>query len=225
MIVAAGSMWRNMAATAAAQLDRWYNLHRALETRGDSLVCLFVENDSTDDTWHHLHEFAACGHVPTILEQVSDGCPHWPSTDHPDRWRHLAWVANHTLSMLDAVPDADVFLYCESDLGWTVEDMVRLIDSVGERRAVAAANMTGDRWYDSWGTRKDGVFFTGPAPYHPAFTGEPMVVDSTCGAIALEVDIARRTRFQPEDCYVGWCREIGEITPVWLDPRIKVQHP
>jgi hypothetical protein len=227
--VAVGSMWRNMGPVMRDRIDQFYKLGLALIERGDRPVCVFVENDSRDDTWAELYEFGGCGHIESILMRASDGCPHWPSVDHPDRWRHLAWVANHTIDNLPA--DTDVFLYVESDLLWSTGTMLALIDQAVEHQAAVAAcnRFANGRWYETWGSRIRGMRFKPAPPHHPAleaWEGGLIPVDSVCGAIAMPGEIARQVRFQPEDCFVGLCRDIRQKGyGMFLDPALEVIHP
>lgn len=230
MRLAVGSMFRDSGSYIRQTLfEQFDGLGQLLKDRGDEVVFLTVENDSTDDTAYQLKEFAACGHWPVHLIERSDGCPHHPSVDRGDRWRHLAWVANAALEELDEV-EADQFLYVESDLAWDPRDLLRLVDE-SQHVAVSACNVMADgRWYDTWGTRRDGLWFYATPPFHPDLTmpenvsGGLFRVDSACGATALPAEVARKTRFQPEDCYVGWCRQIREHLDLYLDTEVKVVH-
>jgi hypothetical protein len=223
-----GSMWRDMGPVVRDRLSQYHRLYKALAERGDELTLVLVENDSIDDTYWHLNEFAACGGtMGALLIQAKDGCPHYPSKDIPDRWRHLAWVANHTL---DHAGDCDVFLYIESDLLWSTQTALKLIDHTLSADAVCAMNMHADqRYYDIWGSRAQGLRFKRWPPYHPIledWESGLVPIDSACGAIAMKGEVARQVRFQPEDCFVGLCRDIrSKGFGLWLDPSLEVLHP
>lgn len=219
MNIAIGSIWRDSMPYMRTALDQMERLARLLEARHDAPVFFWCENASTDTTASSLAGFE----WPHLLRSAVDDCPYFPSKDLPERWRHLAWVGNH---VLEAIPDsADVFLYVESDLEWDPEDMVRLIDATQHDPVVAAANLRPDGFlYDQWGTRNlSGGCFPVDAP---KMWSEPFHVSSAAGCTAMRGHIARGTRFQPEDCYVGWCRDIREQGhPILLDPSIQVTHP
>lgn len=223
MKVAVGSMWRDSMSyidTALAQYDEFARLLHGL---GHDVSFVFVEGDSIDDTPIRLKEFADTHRVELVTR--SDGCRYFPSADDPDRWRHLAWCSNGTLEHIP--DDADVFVYVESDLLWNPADMLRLVSLTEQWPVVAAANVHPDgRWYDIWGTAIDGENFTSNPPHHPRFTGDPIHVDSAAGCTAMRAAIARATRFQPEDCYRGWCRDIrSKGWDIVLNPSIRVVHP
>lgn len=228
MNVAIGSMFRdsNKHGRIWERLMPYYELGFALRQDGHNLTCVFVENDSKDDTYYQLNEFGGCGHVDSILVRKTDDCPYWGSVDHPDRWRHLAWVANGVFEELDGSEDA--VIYVESDLIWEPATMLRLLEHLETVDAVAPCNMHRGAWYDTWGSRIGGVRFQAQPPYHPALVGaEGLVpVESTAGCTAMRGEVAKQVRFQPEDCYVGLCRDVrSHGYGLWLDPSLTVEHP
>lgn len=221
MIVAVGSMWRD----SAGYIDRSLKQFEGLARLFDQVYFGFAENASTDFTDDRLHAWAESVWPAARIRHVRDDCPYYPSVDIPDRWRHLAWVSNQTIELIPA--EADIFLYVESDLTWDPQDLARLVQMAADDGAAhAACNVAdGGRWYDTWGSRLNGERFQAGSPHHSQWSDSSFLVDSTCGALALPADVARATRFQPEDCYVGWCRDIwANHCPIWLEPDIKVIH-
>lgn len=227
MNVVIGSMFRDSAKYLDGYVLQIKALRALLEDRGDTLRWVAVENDSVDDTAKMLddrtHEF-----VDAVQVTVHDDCPYFPSVDAPERWRHHAWVQNHVLTEID--DHDDVVLYAESDLVWMAEDLITLLDQVEPNRAMTAGVYHGQqyaRWYDSWGATKDGINFSGYEPYHPVWQRDlPIRLDTCASVLACPARLAAKTRFQPEDAFKGWCRDIyahgGEV---WLDPRLAVIHP
>lgn len=227
MNVVVASMFRDSQEYLWDYIGQIEGLRDLLEARGDRLRVVAIENDSTDETWANLDLWGHGAFCDLTLTKASDGCPYYPSLDLPDRWRHIAWVCNHALEHVD--DRDDVLLYRESDLTATPETMLRLIDRLAEVDAISCPNLQGDRYYDTWGSRKDGVKFQREAPYHPAlaeWAGGLIEMDSVASILAVKADIARKTRFQPEDGFVGWCRDIkAQGHKIWLDPSISVIHP
>lgn len=216
-----GSMWRDSAAYIDTSIAQYEKLVGLFEERGDTARFAFVENDSTDDTLDRLLAF-----TPDVVT-VSDNCPYFPSSDFRERWRHLAWVANHTIDQI--TPDDDVFLYVESDLAWEPEDLVRLVDHLSEVDVCSALNLRANgSYYDIWGSKGiDGRRFSFAPPYHPSLDADGLVeVQSMAGCTAMVAEVARLCRFSPDDCYRGWNRAMRLAGfRVWCDPTIRVIHP
>lgn len=225
MNVAVVSMFRD----ATAYLDRYFAqviaLRVLLEAQGDRLRVVAVENNSTDDTWDRLSAFTH-NELGTLVE-AHDDCPYWPSVDVPDRWRHLAWVQNHTLTELD--DGDDIYVYVESDLTWDPTELLALIGRYDETEAWSVpiySKVRGGRYYDSWGSRMNGTSLAGRAPYHPDWKPEPMVMDSVAAIIVCSAQVARQCRFSPEDGVLGFCRDLKSLgVTIMLDPALAAVHP
>lgn len=221
-MIAIGSMWRDSAAYIDRSLDQFARLAKELDARGEECRFIWVENSSTDDTYKRLCDFDA----DKTLMQAKDDCPYYGSVDSRARWQHLAWVANHVLG--DVNDGDDQFIYVESDLAWEPETMLRLLDHLVTVDAVSPLNVQRcGRYYDIWGSRGlDGRRFTFETPYHPSLRTEGLVeVQSMAGCTAMTGDVARLTRFSPDDCYVGWNRAMRlSGYRVWCDPSLQVVH-
>lgn len=209
------------------QVDAFSHL---MEERGDHVRVVAIENDSTDDTWEAINLWGHASFTYLTLVKAHDDCPYWPSVDHRGRWRHIAWVCNQ---VLDEVDDRDdVLLYVESDLVWEPATMVTLVDHLANVDAVSCPNFAdgpGGRYYDIWGSRRGGQRFAPWPPYHEdlvGWDGGLMEMDSVASVLAIRADIARKTRFQPEDAFVGWCRDIcTQGGRIWMDMTVHVVHP
>lgn len=227
MNVVLGSMFRDATGYLSTYFEQVEGLRTLLEDRGDRLRVVAVENDSRDDT-HEVIDRWLFGHFADgVLIRAHDDCPYHPSVDIPERWRHHAWVANHVLE--DLTDEDDVIVYVESDLIWDPVEMLALIDHTKDNKAWTASvfhRQRGARWYDSWGTTLDGEPFHGMGPYHAAWGPETIRVDTCASVLACPVGLAQVTRFQPEDAFKGWCRDLyAHGTQVWLDTRLAVIHP
>lgn len=227
MNVALGSCFRNSVGYLDTYIGQVNRLRKLLEERGDTLRVIAIENDSTDNTFLQLDDWGANIFVDLTLIGAHDDCPYFPSVDLPQRWTHMAWLQNLVLEELD--DRDDVFVYVESDLRWLPTEMVRLIDHLQSLDAVSCPNWATQRetrYYDTWGSRKDGLRFEPYEPYHPAWDGELMRMDSVASVLALRADIARKTRAKPNTGFVGWCHDItSQGYEIWLDPKLAVIHP
>ena len=227
MNVVVGSMFRDSTGYLETYIAQIHGLRDLLEARGDKLRVVAVENDSQDDTHLRLDDWGGNVFCDLTLIKVHDDCPYYRSIDDPKRWRHLAWVANHVLEDVD--DRDDVLLYVESDLGWEPAEMLQLIDHTRLLPAVSCPNYAfekGGRYYDIWGSRKDGRRFSPHRPYHPDWSEELMTMDSVASVLAVRADIARKTRFGDTNCFIGWCEDIrSQGHTIWYDPSLCVIHP
>lgn len=224
-MIVIGAMMRDSSSYIDAYFDQVAHLEKLLADRGEQVRFVFAENDSTDDTYDRLVEFGR-DHDVTVINR-SEGGPYYPSVDKPDRWKHIAYVCNGILEQIE--PEDDALLYVECDLLWQPRDMLLLLDHLADYPAVSGLCMQlSGRYYDVWGSRKDGQRFKWTAPYHPALVGAdgPIEMDSVASVLACSGDVARATRFTEKDAFVGWCEDIrSQGWKVWLDPSVSVIHP
>jgi hypothetical protein len=230
MNVAVLSMFRDSADYLPKYLHQVNTLSELLHAKGDRLRVVAIENDSQDDTYRRLDRNLQ--HWPgSRLLKAHDDCPYYPSEDIPERWRHIAWVCNQ---LLDAVTENDdVVLYVESDLTWQPADMLelaRLANLTGAVTAPSYFRVKGGRYYDTWGSRKNGIRFSPRFPYTDAWPqGDPklMKVDSCASVLAVRADIARETRFTVDDGFVGWSRSVAKraIGGLQMHTGLAVIHP
>jgi hypothetical protein len=211
-------------------LNRYFAQIKELDDRlhasGGRLRVVAIENDSLDET-----QFRLLSNLPrwpgSRLLTAHDDCPFWPSTDRPERWRHIAWLCNQ---LLDEVKDSDdVVLYVESDLIWEPKEIKTLVDLVPHVGALTVPNYSKERggdYYDTWGSRRNGIRFTRRAPYTTEFREKPMLpVDSCASILAVRGEIARRTRFTEDEGFVGWSKQVREEIKLFMLTELAVVHP
>lgn len=218
MIVIA-SAFRN----ASAYIPRYVAQVTALAPHIGPARLLLVHGDSTDATERMLE--AAAWPLPCDLFACHHGGPAFGSVDTLERWTQIATVWN---ALLDRVTGADdVFVLIESDLVWEPAALARAIDTLGpEVDGCAGMTWFAGRFYETWGTRAGGVHFGEHPPYHPAWTGALMPIDSAGSLMAVKAGFARRARFTNELGVVGWCDAMrADGARLWLDPNIALIHP
>lgn len=223
MIVALGGMFRNSTRYLPRYFSQVTALDHALASRGDSLRLVLAEGDSVDGTWEELAKYTR--RRDAVLVKRTHYGPYWGSEDNPARWRALSWVCNGILDHVSQ--DVDRFLYVETDLAWTAETMIALLDQLSyDRPAMSPMCFTqvGD-FYDIWGHIKDGVAFSPFPPYHEALNGHPVEVDSTGSCVSMLGEVARAVRYGPDDLVRGLGRSIREQGySLWVDPSLRVVH-
>jgi hypothetical protein len=206
-------------------------LRDALAARGDSLRGVWGEGDSNDRTATILAEKARKRALTFDLIDVSHGGPKFGSVNVEQRWRQISYCCN---AVLDAIPQsADVVVYVESDLIWSAETMIALMDRLGPGIDVVAPMSMAygedrPRFYDTWGHRSGGVRFEPYAPFHPAIAENTLTtLDSAGSCLVLKGHVAQTTRFTPPELgIVGWGDDINAQGYLfWLDPSTSVWHP
>lgn len=209
MKIVLASTFRDATPYLGRYIDQALLLKGALDARGDSLEFVWGEGDSLDDTAEVLSAVD-----PGAVVDVSTGHRFCPSTeDSEDRWANVAQFCNLTL---DAAPACDVLLWVESDLIWTVDTALSLIDRADELGVVAAPMWHADGFfYDIYTTRLDGERFDPPR------NAGLVRVDSCAGMLAIRGDLAATARYAPDSCR-SYTRDLGGA---WLDTNLEVVHP
>lgn len=184
---------------------------------------LLVHGDSTDSTQALLE--SAPWPVPCELFAYHHGGRVFGSVDTVERWTQIALVWNALLGRVRA--DDDIFILVESDLRWEPEAILHVLAQLSATvDGCTAMVWFQERFYDTWGHRSGGVCFQMFPPYHPAFTGALMPMDSSGSLMVVKAEFARQARFTPELGIVGWCDNLRAAgAGLWLDPDAHLTHP
>lgn len=246
MNVCVASAFRN---APQPQVQRWVNqvhrLHDAMT--GHTVRCVAVEGDSTDDTRFHLfnHLDIASHYQENFKWDIvtcNHGGPVFGSTESPDRMACLSLVGN---AIFDSVRDSDdVLVYVESDLIWTPETIMSLIEHLANTDVVAPLVFAGDNFYDVYCYRGlDGSRFSPFAPFHESLVytilrletdgtvsefkpPKLFPVSSVGSCLVMHGHVARSARIRNGQALVGWCedaRSLGYRISVALG--LRVEHP
>lgn len=223
------SAFRNSTSYLLRYFCQIAELMQALDDRGDSMNLVVGEGDSTDGTLSMLHELKGPDFDIVHLVDCTHGGTEFGSVASPERFRQLAYVGNCIWAAI--LPDTDAVLYVESDLIWSADTMLKLIDRLQEYTAISPMiylrrdGYPADAWYDIWATRKDGKNFGHLRPYHTCYNAAtPFLVDSTGSCMAIRGELANQLVW-PDDVFVGICRNIYDLgASVWIDPTLSVIH-
>jgi hypothetical protein len=198
---------------------------------GVPVHAIVAEGDSTDDTPHLLAKTLRNAPFEATVLTVNHGGPKFDSYDIPERWAQIALVCNAVMDKVaETITPEDRFLYVESDLVWTADDLAVLYHDLDAVDAVSPMSMlaTTGMFYDTWGFVKDGREFAHNPPHHPGLIGEDRYVeiDSSGSCFALRPRLATKVRFSPVDCIRGIGRDIrAQGSTLWLDQQLGVIHP
>lgn len=209
-------------------LDRYFEQVNQLDLllceRGDSSHLVLGEGDSTDNTSHRLQRLSYWFN-PTLIN-VSHGGPDYGHIVDAGRFKQLAGVWNRIWSQIPA--DADVVIMVESDLIWSADTIIALIDDLEHVPCVApfVAELSTQGFYDCWGFRKNGKHFNKHEPYFDGWpTTELVPVDSAGSCLVMKAALARHLTWPEEDVIVGICNQIYRYGgSVHLDPACTVTH-
>ena len=182
--------------------------------------------DSTDHTDALLFE-ACSGGIGARLIDCAHGGPAYTSVVDAQRFKQLAFVGNKIFA--NVPDDADAIIWLESDLIWSPETIVELLNHLQWHACVAPAIMDSppaNTWYDSWAFRKDGLRFTKEPPFHPSLSAGMNKMDSVGSCVAINVPEFHRLTVPDDTVIVGVCEQIRALGgSVWCDTSLTVYHP
>jgi hypothetical protein len=215
-----------MIRTGADYLPAFHARVDALNTRLPLRV-IVGDNDSVDNTPELLHQWQDEAPYSVAVIDRSEGGPHYPSIDHPDRWRHISHVMNGVLDLVENSDDK--VMYVDPDLIWSPTMVERLLAKLGDGRDVIAplaCHAVTLRRFDTWGTRKNGERIRRiEDPFDRVPERGIVEVDSAACLNVMDAHWARVARFG-EHANVSWHDQMREKgAHIWLDFDERVIHP
>jgi hypothetical protein len=219
-----GSFFRNTSRDGVKHYFRQVDaLARELYSSEDVVQVMSVEGDSRIPTRDFLKTELDRRRGTLIIHE--HGGPVFGSTEAPERFKAMAGVGNAFLS--NVPEDADIVLYVESDLRWSAQTMLQLIEKVSlEVDVVAPLVFAGQNFYDVFAFRGlDGQRFAPFPPYHSQLNGFTEVM-SVGSCLVMDANVARTTRIPDTDGLVGFCRNArSQGYRIWVDPTARIDHP
>lgn len=196
----------------------------ALDYPQDRLRFVFVENDSTDETYPLLSSWAALD-TRVLLRKQDRGYPLYPSIVNPHRFEILATVFNWALDLVD-YDWTDYVLFMPCDIAFQPDLLRRLLDH--RAPIVAPFVFQHGRFYDIWAFSRNGRDFL---PFAEASTedlyGDELVELETLGGVTLiDADVLRAgVRYSTINVDRGLCEAARAAGfSVWADPTLHVYH-
>lgn len=196
----------------------------ALDYPQDRLRFVFVENDSTDETYPMLSSWAALD-ARVLLRKQDRGYPLYPSVVNPHRFEILATVFNWALDLVD-YDWTDYVLFMPCDIAFQPDLLRRLLDH--RAPLVSPFVFQNGLFYDTWAFRRDGRNFPPFAETDTeAIFGRDLVRMETMGCVMLiDADVLRAgVRYSTVNVDRGLCeaaRAAGYA--LWADPTLRVYH-
>lgn len=229
------SAFRN---TPPSGLDRYFRqaseYRDALRDRNYKLRLAVVEGDSdTQAVWQGIVHRAKKYDLECSLQDASHGGPVFGSVVSKERFDALSKMGNQLLGYVK--DDDDIVVYVESDLIWHPQVLLHLGSQLLELNLdiVSPLIFAGENFYDVWGYRGlDGQMFGPFKPYHSSVGWSNShnlgltEVSSVGSCLVMKAHVARECRMIDNECLVGFCRDArNKGYRVWVDSRVKINHP
>lgn len=228
MNVAVLSFFRN---SAWGQAQRFMKqaaaLRDTLQANGDRMRVIATHGDSSDNTEGALIDSALEHEMALTLVRADHGGPVFGSTESAERLEALSYVGNKGLSAV--LKQDDAVFYVESDLIWSPETVMSLLEHLrlGRADVVAPLVFAGELFYDVFVFRKNGARFSPFHPYHSELNHDGLTdVDSAGSSLVMRGEVARRCRIQNNNVLMGFCQDVWDNGfNVRVDAKLKVYHP
>lgn len=216
------SLWRNdVARNLSARIE-----HLLAKTGVSRWV--WIVGNSDDRTESVLRNVAAGNPLVDVVRYDSRS-----TGDSPDaRMIRLSESANAGFDRWRIVDEQ----WCchESDLISPVDVVTRLFHTGHIRTqpehsgfAVAGWVTLGDRFYDTYAYRKNGVKFINDPPFHADITlDKPFTVDSAGSVLLFPAEVLRKGVRMTVGGLPEFCDKLRALDyTIWVDPKIQIQQP
>jgi hypothetical protein len=233
MNVAVLSFFRN---AAHGQVQRFMRqaaaLRDALHRTNHRMRIIAVYGDCIDNTKDALIDAALQHQFALTLVEFNHGGPVFGSTEHPDRLRVMSTVGNAGLEAV--LPQDDAVFYVESDLVWSPETVLALLERLGNGVDLVApmvfAGTDGNNrpvFYDLFVFRKDGHRFGPFYPYHNELNLEGLTkVDSVGSGFVMRGEVGLSCRIRNQNVLLGFCEDVwSHGWNVNVDATQSIYHP
>lgn len=218
---------RGQVAPFFTQVARLRNLLQKDPTSRHHLRVVAVWGDCVDDTQGEILRNAEFHNLAVQLVEHHHGGREFGSTEHPDRLKALSGLGNAGLSAVR--PEDDAVFYVESDLLWTPNVVIGLLNQLNAQvHVVAPLVFAGENFYDVFCFRKNGQRFAPFFPYHSELRhdGSLTQVDCVGSCFVMHGDVARNCRIINDNVLIGFGQDCwNKGFTVNVDARLRVHHP
>lgn len=209
------SLWRD---DAGRDIDKRmaHLLQKAGVTRW-----VWVVGDSNDDTEAILRQTAA-RHIDKDIAVVRHDTG-IVGDDPKIRVKRLGMTAN---AGFDTVREDDLYwVMHESDLISSEDVVLRFLET--KKVPIAGWPVLGNKFYDTWAYRADGMMFRNGAPYHPRYRDNELFEVDSVGSCWMFYAADLRTGVRCREMAVlDLCEQMKALgRRIWVDPRIVIEQP
>jgi hypothetical protein len=192
-------------------LKKFLNCCHDLEKYYKDIIYIFIEGDSSDDTYWVLKNWLT-PKKSYILKKVDRNHRPFAKDRNPKRTVYFAELRNMLIDYVLSIPEITEVLMIDANYGWKGDLISSLRDTHADISApLVVMNESHEKkylFYDTWAFRKDGRQFSHYYPYIKGICSDPFDVDSVGGGYLVKRKVLEnRARYNGErDCeHVGFC--------------------
>lgn len=212
-------------------LKRFLECCRKLEKYHKNIVYIFIEGDSSDDTYGVLQNWLT-PKKDYILKKIDRNHRPFPKDRSPKRTIYFAELRNMLIDLALSISEISEVLMIDANYGWK-GDLISSLRNIDADIAAPLVVMHKDRntgrylFYDTWAFRKGGKQFSHFHPYADGLGSDPLDIESAGGGYLVRRSVLESgVKYNGDrDCeHVGFCkkaRDTGFI--VRINPKIYIR--
>ncbi len=211
-------------------LKRFLNCCRDLEKYYKDIVYIFIEGDSSDNTYGVLKNWLT-PKKNYILKKVDRRHRPFAKDRNQKRTIYFAELRNMLIDLYLSIPEASEILMIDANYGWK-GDLISSLRDTNTDIAAPLVLMHKNRdgkylFYDTWAFRKDGRQFSQFLPYTKGLSSEPLDVDSVGGGYLVKRKVLESgVRYNGDrDCeHVGFCKKAKDMGfAIKINPKVYIR--
>ena len=201
-----------------------------LEQYHKDIVYIFIEGDSSDDTYEILQEWLR-PRKDYILKKIDREKPRFNKDKSLERTSYFAELRNMLIDLALSIPEASEVLMIDANYGWK-GDLISSLRGADADIAAPLVVMHKDQhgkylFYDTWAFRKNGVQFSHWHPYTKGLGHDPLDIDSAGGGYLVKrrvLDAGVRYNGDRDCEHVGFCQAARDMGfTIKINPRVYIR--
>jgi len=211
-------------------LKRFLNCCHELEKYYKDIVYIFIEGDSSDNTYGMLRNWLT-PKKNYILKKVDRKHHPFVKDRNPRRTIYFAELRNMLIDLSLSIPEVSEILMIDANYGWK-GDLISSLRDTNTDIAAPLVLMHKNRdgkylFYDTWAFRKNGIQFSQFHPYIAGLGSEPLDLDSVGGGYLIKRKVLEDgVRYNGDkDCeHVGFCKMAKDKGfTIKINPKIYIR--
>ena len=212
-------------------LKRFLNCCNDLEKYYKNIVYVFIEGDSSDNTYRMLKNWLT-PKKSYILKKVDRNHRPFVKDRNPKRTIYFSELRNMLIDLSLSIPEVSEVLMIDANYGWK-GDLISSLRDVDTDIAAPLVVMHKNRdgkylFYDTWAFRKNGSQFSHYYPYIGySKLSKPVSVDSVGGGYLIKRKVLEaKVKYNGDrDCeHVGFC-QMAKSTgfSIKINPKVYIR--